>query len=51
MSRLKTDDPEKALKELKSDLWRLQNDTKSAMARWPSYYSLRNFARRIGIKD
>jgi hypothetical protein len=50
LTKLSPPDPDAALKELKSDLWRLQNDTKSALARWPWDNQLKAFAVRIGVK-
>jgi hypothetical protein len=43
-------EPEDALKELKGDLWRLQNDVKSALARWPYHNGLKALAVKVGVK-
>jgi hypothetical protein len=50
LTKLSPPDPETALKELKSDLWLLQNNTKSALAHFPYDNKLKAFAVKIGVK-
>ena len=50
LTKLSPPDPDRALKELKSDLWLLQNNTKSALAQWPFDNKLKGFAVKIGVK-
>lgn len=42
--------PERAMEELRTDLWRLRNDLKSALARWPNHGGLRALAYKLGVK-
>lgn len=51
MSRLRPEPtPERAAQELHTDLWRLKNDLKSALAKWPWDNQLRQLARQVGVK-
>jgi hypothetical protein len=43
-------DPETALKELNDDIWRIRNDVKSALTRWPYDPGLISLAVKLGVK-
>jgi len=50
LTKLSPPDAAAALRDLKEDLWNVQNDLKSALVRWPHDPGLLSLALKLGVK-